>query len=82
MIDLFAPWRRPSALVLASRALEDTLRQRLEMTAHREYYSAMEDMLTQRVDRLREDVAALSDAAEALPPHGHHVHVLTPAEAA
>lgn len=52
--------RSPHPRVLATRALHDAQRKKLEASIHREYYAAMEAMLSKRVARLEVEVAELS----------------------
>lgn len=57
LLDLF---RKPHPRVLATRALHDAQRKKLEASMMREYYAAMEVMLSKRAARLEVEVAALS----------------------
>jgi hypothetical protein len=50
----------PTALQLAVAGLEDAQCQKLEQSKLCEYHSAMEDMLAQRIDRLRREITDLT----------------------
>lgn len=54
------PFRTPTPLELAARELEQARRDRLAASASREYYEAMELMLTARIERLVDEIASLS----------------------
>jgi hypothetical protein len=56
--------RVPTALQVAVMQLEESQRMKLEQSKLREYHSAMEDMLFHRVERLRVEIAALSQETE------------------
>lgn len=58
--DLFRRVPRPSALELASAALEQCRREQLDTAAQAEAYSAALKMLRERETRLLKDVARLS----------------------
>jgi hypothetical protein len=50
-----------SPLQLAVDELEETQRMRLHHSNRREYHAAMEQMLYERIDRLRVDIMSLSE---------------------
>lgn len=60
----FNLYRRPSALQQATRELEEGLLDRLAQVKLREYHAAMEQMLTERIARLRGDIRELSQETE------------------
>lgn len=59
-MKLRALWRTPSALQLATYEYEEALRDRLAQVKLREYHAAMEQMLVERIERLRSDISELS----------------------
>ena len=56
-------FRKLSILSMIDQEIESTQRDRLEATAHREYYAAIEDLLRQRLERLLNDRQNWIDAA-------------------
>lgn len=48
--------RKPSPQRLASTLLEDAERTLLEISGNREYYAGMEQVLLERIERLRNEV--------------------------
>jgi len=57
----YNPWQKPSALQLAVKELENSLRCRLEAKTRAEYYVALETMFVQRIQRLRKDISQLKE---------------------
>lgn len=56
MKDLLNIIRKPSPQRMASTLLEETQRTLLEVSGSREYYTAMERMLIERIERLRYEI--------------------------
>jgi hypothetical protein len=54
------PFKTPSALRRATAHFEEAQRELLDAAKWREYYGAMEKMLTERVARLRKDIKLLA----------------------
>lgn len=54
----------PTALDMATQAYQEAQRDRLLQTKLREYHAAMEQMLYDRIVRLREDIRELSGEAK------------------
>jgi hypothetical protein len=62
LIKLLVP-SLPSPLRIATDSLENAQRLQLQHAADREYHSAMENMLVERIERLRHEIVELSKAA-------------------
>lgn len=65
MLNQINPWYKPTPLQIAASSLEDAQRQRLEASASREYYAAMEQMLDERISRLRQEILTLTEEVPA-----------------
>lgn len=65
MIRLVNPFRVPSALVIATRQLEEAQRHLLDAEAERERACASVEMLQVRIERLRQRVADLAQEGDA-----------------
>jgi hypothetical protein len=52
--------RVPTPLQIAVEQLEDSQRQKLEQSKLREYHYAMEEMLSHRIARLRQEIYELT----------------------
>jgi uncharacterized protein YbcI len=61
LFEHFNPFRKRSALSIAIEHLEDAQRARLEHAKSREYHQSMESMLGDRIQRLRCDIADLTN---------------------
>ena len=55
------PFHKPAAATMAALELEEAQRQLLSAAASREYYSAMENMLYRRIERLTAVVTRETD---------------------
>lgn len=54
----------PTALEIAVKELEDAKREKLRASREREYYCAIEDVLTHRIERLRNTIMEMADEGE------------------
>lgn len=64
MINLFKKPVPPTALQIAAAQLEEAKVEKLSHSKLREYHTSIEDMLTRRIERLKNDIYELSQSDE------------------